>query len=358
MPVGSGYAEASAWAHARAERERAVTTRRALLAALGVAVVVATFAYLLPTIADYRDVWRTVRQLSWTWMLVLLAATVLNIATYAPPWQVALPGLGFVRALEMTQLSTALAIVLPAGLAAGMASSARLLRRWGFSRRQVARGLTLVGLWNQLLNLTFPIVALFLLTASGGETALLATAAFVGAGVLAVVVGGLVLVLASNRLAFEVGELAARVTSWALAKLRRGPVSLGGPSFERFRVEAGDLLRRRWHALTVASFVGSLTVFLVLLASLRALDVTAGQVTVVEAFAAWALIRVVASIPITPGGVGVVELGLTTALVAFGGDNAGVVAAVLVYRFLTVVPTLAIGLTAAWTTRRYRLPHS
>lgn len=325
-----------------------------MIAAIGVGIVVATFAYILPTVADYRDVWATVKELSWQWILVLLAATALNVATYAPPWQVALPGLGYFRALEMTQLSTALSIVIPAGLAAGMASSYRLLRRWGFSRRQVARGLTLVGLWNQLLNLAFPIVALFLLTASGAETALLATAAFVGAGVLGVVVVGLVLVLTSGRLAYDVGTVAARVTGWARGKLRRGPVSWGGESFERFRLEAGDLIQRRWHVLTVASLAGSLTVFLVLLVSLRALGVSEAEVTTVEAFAAWSLVRVVASIPITPGGIGVVELGLTTALVAFGGDNTGVVAAVLVYRFLTVVPTLLLGLTAAMTVGRGR----
>jgi uncharacterized membrane protein YbhN (UPF0104 family) len=47
----------------------------------------------------------------------------------------------------------------------------------------------------------------------------------------------------------------------------------------------------------------------------------------------------------------VIELGLTTALVAFGGANAGVVAAVLIYRFLTVVPTLVLGGFAALTWR-------
>jgi uncharacterized membrane protein YbhN (UPF0104 family) len=329
-----------------------MNVRRIAVAAIGLAIVVATFAYLLPTIADYRDVWATVQDLTWTWVAVLIAATVLNVATYAPPWQVALPGLGFFRALRMTQLSTALSIVIPAGLAAGMASSYQLLRRWGFSRRQVARGLTLVGLWNQLLNLAFPIVALFLLTASGAETTLVATAAFVGAGVLGVVVVGLVLVLISGRLAFDLGEMAARFTSWARGKLRRGPVSWGGASFERFRLEAGDLIRRRWHALTLTSLAGSLTVFLVLLVSLRALGVSEEEVSAVEAFAAWSLVRVIASIPITPGGIGVVELGLTTALVAFGGDNVDVVAAVLVYRFLTIVPTLGLGLLAALTVGR------
>jgi putative heme transporter len=52
-------------------------------------------------------------------------------------------------------------------------------------------------------------------------------------------------------------------------------------------------------------------------------------------------------VPITPGGLGVVELSLTTTLIGFGGANAEVVAAVLVYRFLTMVPTLTLGLISA-----------
>jgi uncharacterized membrane protein YbhN (UPF0104 family) len=42
--------------------------------------------------------------------------------------------------------------------------------------------------------------------------------------------------------------------------------------------------------------------------------------------------------------------------VGFGGDNAEVVAAVLVYRFLTVVPTLALGLAGILAWRRFK-PH-
>ena len=74
----------------------------------------------------------------------------------------------------------------------------------------------------------------------------------------------------------------------------------------------------------------------------------------IEAFAAWSLARLLGSIPVTPGGIGVVELSLTGTLVGFGGNNAGVVAAVLVFRFLTMVPTLVLGLIAASTWRRLR----
>ena len=61
-----------------------------------------------------------------------------------------------------------------------------------------------------------------------------------------------------------------------------------------------------------------------------------------------------AALPVRRGGLGIVELGLTALLVGFGAGQAGTVAAVLVYRFLTIVPTLVLGVLAAATWRRHR----
>jgi uncharacterized protein (TIRG00374 family) len=334
------------------ERPRRNVVRKIVVASLSLGIIVATFAYFLPTIADYGAVWGIVKQLSWPQVGALLGATALNLATFAPPWQIALPRLSFMRAMQLTQASTALSIVTPAGAAVGAAGAIGMLRVWGFAARDTARAVTLTSLWNQFLNLTFPIVAVFMLTIVGEQSAALATAAFIGIAVLGIVVGGFVLVLVSRRLAQEVGDAVARFANWGLRKMRRGPVSWGGPSFERFRDDAGEFLERRWHVLTLASLAGSLTVFGVLVVSLRVFDVPSSQVSLVEAFAAWALVRIIGSIPITPGGIGVIELGLTGALLGFGGNNAGVVAAVLVYRFLTMVPTLVLGLVSAFTWRR------
>ena len=316
-------------------------------------IVVATFVYFLPTIANYRDVWGVVKDLSWEWILALLAATAINLATFAPPWMIALPGLRFWRAMELTQASTALSIVFPGGAAVGAAGSYGMLRKWGFPSRHIARAVTLTSLWNQFLNLLYPIVAVFLLAITHQQTAALATFAFVGVAVLGIVVAGFVVILLSDRLANDIGDVAARFSNWALGKIRRGPVTWGGPSFERFRDDAGDFLEHRWHVLTVSALAGSLSVFAILLVSLRALGVPATQVTLVEAFAAWSLVRLLGTIPITPGGIGIIELGLTGTLVGFGGNNAGVVAAVLVYRFLTMVPTLVLGLLTAFTWRHH-----
>jgi uncharacterized protein (TIRG00374 family) len=320
----------------------------------GIAIVAATFVFLLPQIASYQDVWEVVTGLSWEWVAVLLGATALNVATFAPPWMAALPGLGFRHALVMTQASTALSIVLPGGAAVGMAGSYGMLRSWGFESRPVATAVTLTGVWNQLANLAFPAIALVLLMLEGGRHPLLTTVALIGFAALVVVVTGLTLALASDGLARGVGDTAARVTNRALRVIRRGPVAWDGSALVRFRHDASAIVRRRWHVLTLATLAGHLTVFLLLLACLRAFDVPSSDVTAVEAFAAWSLVRILGVLPLTPGGVGIVELGLTGLLVGFGGANAAVVAAVLVYRFLTLVPTLALGLLAASTWKLHR----
>ena len=325
-----------------------------MFAAVGLLFVLVTFAYFLPQIADYRDVLDVLRDLSWPWLAGLAGVTVLNLLTFAPPWQVALPGLPFRSALALTQTSTALSIIVPGGAAVGIAGAYGMLRRWGFAGRDIGRAVTLVSLWNQFANLSYPIIAVFLLTASGGDSPVLATAAFVGVAVLGVAVAALAAVLSGDRPATAIGDLSAWVANRIRRKLGRDAVLWGGESFERFRRDAVNLLRRRWHVLTAATYFGTLTVFLVLLVSLRACGVDGGEVSLVEAFAAWALARLLGSVPITPGGIGVVELGLTGALLGFGGANAGVVAAVLIYRFLTMVPTVALGLLSAGAWRRFR----
>jgi putative heme transporter len=335
-------------------RRRRFTARHLLGVGVGIAVVVATFAFVLPKIADYRDVWGVVQTLSWQDIALLTGATLLNLATFAPPWMVALPGLGFRQAFVVTQASTASTYLAPGGVAVGIALSFAMLRAWGFASAAVGLAVAVTGVWNQLAMLAFPTIALVLLTFTGDAHTALDTVAYLGLGIFVVVIGAFAAALSTPRLARRIGDLAARIVSWAKGLIRRKPVAWDGESFVRFRDRTNTLLKRRWHVLTLTTLAGHFTVFLVLLTSLRVFDVSGGEVSAAEAFAAWSLVRLLGSIPITPGGLGVVELGLTTALVGFGGGQVEVVAAVLAYRFLTIVPTLLIGLLAGVTWKRYR----
>lgn len=318
---------------------------------LGGAII--AFVFVLPSVVGWGEVWAIARDLSWPELSVLAAATLVNILTFAPPWMAALPGLRARQALVVTQASTASTYVAPGGPAVGMALSFAVLRGWGFEPRAVALAVTLTGIWNQLALLSFPVVALGLLTLIGETNTLLSTVAFAGALVLVAAVGAFAAAMSSEAMALRIGNLTSRVFSRIKRLLRRRPTRWTGDALVRFRREAIDLLRRRWHVLTVATLAGQLSVFLVLLASLWSLDVARGSVGFVEAFAAWAIARLLGSIPLTPGGLGVVEVGLTTVLVAFGGPLGPVVAAVLLYRFLTIVPTLGLGLLGGATWRRH-----
>ena len=320
---------------------------------IGIAVVAGTFVFVLPKIANYGEVWSVVKQLSWLQIAALAAATLLNLVTFAPPWMITLPGLGFRRAFVLTQASTASTYIAPGGAAVGVGLAFAILRSWRFSAGSVGLATALTGIWNQLALLGFPAVALALLTLKQEQNGLLQSVALIGLAVFVVAIAAFTGALATPRLAHFIGRETIRLVNWVLGIFRRGPVGWTADSFVRFRNRAVGLLRHRWIALTLATLAGQLSVFVLFLVSLRVLGVSAGEVGAVEAFAAWSLTRLLGSLPITPGGLGVVEVGLTTALVGFGGANAEVVAAVLVYRFLSIVPTLVLGLIAGAMWRRF-----
>ena len=137
-----------------ATRRRGLTkTHKRILGAAGsITVVVLVFVFVLPQIADYRDVFDVVRGLDWQDWALLAAAVVLNIATFPPPWMAALPGLGYRQAMAMTQASTALSIVSPAGAAVGMGASYSMLRSWRYPPAAVTLAVAIAGIWNQLMR--------------------------------------------------------------------------------------------------------------------------------------------------------------------------------------------------------------
>jgi uncharacterized membrane protein YbhN (UPF0104 family) len=324
---------------------------RVLAAAASLAAIAATFVFVLPRIADYSAVWGVLRTLSWPWLGGLTGVTVLNLATFPLPWTAALPGLGYFNALRMTMASTAFSLIVPGGAPAGMAASFAMLRSWGLDGVAVTRAVALTGIFNQLSTFVFPVVAVLVLAVEGTASTTLELVALLGLGVAVAVAAALAAGLARERFARAVGDRAAALVSRLARLWRRGDVGWNGTSFVRLRAETLTLLRERWVALTATTLVNQLVGFLMLDLSLRAFGITRAEVPVAASFAAWSIGRVLASLPLTPGGIGAVELGLTTSLIGFGGPNAKVVAAVLVYRAASIAPTVLAGLLAAATWR-------
>jgi uncharacterized membrane protein YbhN (UPF0104 family) len=194
--------------------------------------------------------------------------------------------------------------------------------------------------------LVYPLVGAVLVFATGRLSTSTAVIAGASAAAGALIVGLAVAALRSPTAARRLGDAAARVATRAARLVRRTPPDWSGEALVNLRAERLVLLRQRWLRLTVATLANQLTAYLAFELCLRAVGISFGSLPPSEGFLAWAIGRVITSLPLTPGGIGVVELGMIGTLVGFGASNAHVVAAVLLYRGVIVLPTLVIGLFA------------
>ncbi len=321
--------------------------------AVSAAFAAAILLFVLPRVIDYGDVRDALAEMSWPWLVALVAVAALNIVTFAPTMMAALPGLRLRPALAVTLSSTASTYIAPGGAAVGIAATYAMLRAWGFRGRGATLAVAVTSAWNILFTFSAPAVALALLSLEGGSHPLLRTAAIAGLAVFTALLTAFAIGLRSAGQARVLGDLAARVVSRALRMLGRGAVAWDGETLATFREEAVVLLKRRWPWLTFGTIAGHMTVYLVLAVTLPAVGIGRDEVSIAESFGAWSLVRLLAALPLTPGGFGIVEIGLSGSLIAFGGDEPRVLAAVLVYRFLTVVPPVVLGALSAATWRRH-----
>ena len=124
-------------------------------------------------------------------------------------------------------------------------------------------------------------------------------------------------VLRSRSSARRLGDLACRVAIRIARLLRQEPPAWNGETLVQLRAERLSDLRRRWPSLTAATLFNQLTAYLIFELSLRAVGISVADLPPSEAFLAWAIGRVISSLPLTPGGIGVVELGMIGTLVGY-----------------------------------------
>jgi putative heme transporter len=318
--------------------------RRAAGGAASLAIVVGVFWFFLPQFADISDVWSSIRGMSGLEAAVLALAAGVNVMSYGWVMTATMPGLRFRQALVVTESSTALANTLPGGAAIGLATCWAMFTSWGFSASRVTVSLLVSGLWNNFVKLGMPLVALCLLAATGEASAGRLVAAAAGVAGLLAAVAVLVGMLRSESGAVRTGLVAGRLVTGLRRPFGLPPVAGWERATAKFRRRTVLLLRARWLTITLATAGSHLLLFTVLLLALRFAGVAQDEVGWVEALAVFAFARLVTAVPVTPGGVGIVELALIAGLVAAGGPRAEVVAAVLVYRALTYVLPIPLGL--------------
>jgi len=333
----------------RGRRRRVI---RVIQTALSAIVMVAIFGLILPRIASYADVWKTITALTWIEMNSLIAATVFNLFTYWWQMQAAMPGLTLGQAAVSSQTSTTVSNLVPGAGVVATGLMYGMFHSWGFTASEVGLLASTTGIWNTFLKLGLPISAVALLSLAGQATTALLVPALIGLAFLAGSVVLFAMVLWKKSLARAIGNGLGRAWSWFRGIFRKPPVEAWGEAAVRFRKQTIKLVARRWPALTITTIGSHLALWLVLLLSLRHVGVSAHEVSTIQVLAVFAFTRLISAIPITPGGVGVVELSLIGALYAAGRSQADVpldvfetqvTAAALLFRALTYGVQIPLG---------------
>ena len=312
---------------------------------ISIVIVVAIFWWAIPKFADYSDVWAAMKTLTPIEAWSLVAATFFNLLTYWWANQAALPGLGIGKAAVLTQTTTTVANTLPLGGAIAVGLTYSILDSWGFSGTSIALYVGVTGIWNIFTKLALPMLSLVFLALSGHLTTTYVLAAILGLIVLGVGIGLFALVLRSEEFAVKIGNWLGRVASWFRGLIRKPPVSTWGQGAARFRRDTILLVEHRWLRLSLMTVLSQVALFVVLLLSLRHLGVSEQELSTAEAFAVYAFARLLPLVvPITPGGVGLIDLGYIGGLSAFGEEEkAAIVAAILLFRALTYAIQIPIG---------------
>lgn len=260
-----------------------------------------------------------------------------------------LPGLSTRRALTLSLTGSAVANVLPLGGAAGVGLNYAMTRRWGFTKKSFAAYTVTTNVCDVAAKLVVVAGAAAVLLLSGRELFLRQGVVTTLLALIALpVLGGSVL---HPRSGAAVGRAIDRVVRAAGGLVGRRPQLDLAQRLPSLSGMTTTLIRRRWRRLTFGTFAYVGLQAALLWACLHVAGLDLGFTGLV---AALAVDRLLTLLPLTPGGVGVVEGGMAAALTALGSPAAPVVAGVLLYRCFTYLAEIPVGGLAAliWSFRQ------
>lgn len=333
--------------------------RRVTEIGLSLGVVVIIFAFVIPKLtgSDYATIWHEMSKLSPVEIAALIALWFLGMLAYTGVLTNTLPGLKHMQALTVNFAGSAVSNVLPFGGAIGVGATYAIDMSWGFTAPAVTLSILVSGIWNVFAKLAMPVLALILLLISGDATGKLIVPTLLGLVALVVATIVLALIMRSERLAQRIGHVGQSVVGWFCRVTRRASTPDVVTGVLNFRHQSIGLVRERWWKITFWIFVFNLIQFVLLFACIRAIGIEG--ITLTEAFAAFAFARLLETIPITPSGVGFVEVGAASALISFGGPDNASTAAVFLFRgfvYLLEIPVGALAWIVWASMRRWRRP--
>ncbi|HZE04805.1 MAG TPA: YbhN family protein [Solirubrobacteraceae bacterium] len=256
-------------------------------------------------------------------------------------------------AVGTTQLASgAIGSIVPGGAATAGAAAYRMLTTAGVRSDDVASGLAASTVASTATVFAMPLLALPAIIGGVGAPRGLLTTAYVGAA-------GFVAFAVLSAAAFGWDApllIVARSVRWLIQRVRRDSAADLPEHLLAQRDRMKQTFGRRWY-VAVTGAVGKVGFdYLALVCCLAAVGARPHPSLVLLAYIAGALL---ALIPVTPGGLGFVEAGLTGMLTAAGVSAQHALVSTLAYRVVSFwVPLPAGGIAYLLFRRRYGEPEA
>lgn len=334
------------------------TSRRTLLRrwggrAVGLAITGIGLYVVAPSLLTMFQAWPELAHVDVPWFFVLAGLqlgrlvslwwlTKLALAPASAADDGAVPHLGWGATATAQLAGSAAAKVLPGGGATGGVIQAKVLIDAGQPGRSVASGLTAIGLLNNAVLFLLPVLTIPALLIGPPPAEQLQLGLVVSVILAAVIVAISVTALTWPGLLAATGHGVGRVAHLVRPKVTPAGVA-DGLLAQRTRI--ADAFHGRWWRSVFAMAASRMFDYASLVAALVAFGAHARPS---EVLLAYVVSQALAIVPITPGGVGFVDLGLTGMLVLIGVPADTAVIATLLYRLFSFWLPIPLGLFA-WT---------
>jgi uncharacterized protein (TIRG00374 family) len=319
-------------------RSRRSVVPRWLRHGLVVFLVLLVIEYLvIPELVGATKNLHLLRQLNMGWLVAGIVLEAGALASYALLTRTLLPdgGPGFSKLIRIVLASTAVAHVVPGGAAGGASLGYRLLTANGVEGADAGFAMATEAIGSAMVLNVMLWLALLISIPLAGVHPIYVVTALVG---LLAIIGATFLGYAFTR----GGERAVR----ALRAVGRRVPRLGADRLERLVRQVGDSISHlaRDRALLKRALLWAGLNWLLDAASLWSFLAALGHIVdPIEVFAAYGIANVLGAIPITPGGLGVIEASAATLLVSFGVTKAVATYAVLGWRLVNFWLPIPIG---------------
>jgi len=293
---------------------------------------------VLPAITEVLASWPSLRTLQPAWFALAVAFQVAHFTCTFALQRIALRTKRWFPVITSTLAGNAITDIVPAGDVPGAALQYRMLEAAGLDPAVAIGGLTAFSLLGIGSLLALPIFTLPIIIFGAPLSRGLVEVALLGIAAFVLFAGFCAVLLVTDRLLAWLGRVIQRIYN----RFARHRPKLEGLDRRLLRERNAimGVLGQHWKkaALLTSARLGS--DFLCLWAALRATGARPHPSLVLLAYA---VAGILALVPITPGGLGVVEAGLSGMLILAGVDSSSAFLATLAYRLASYWLPLAAG---------------